>query len=228
MILCEELNSELWLPDAERERREALRKPKIVKAVGVDLGQARDYTAICVMEFQPGVTYIRGLERMNHLPYTATEDKPSIVRRVREIMAIPHLSDAQLLIDFTGVGRPVFDIFTQAGLKPIAIGITGGNAVHPAPKGYNVPKRDLVFSLVAMFQSGTLKIPAMSPEAQTLVNELMAFKMKIKSATMHDSYEAWREQDHDDLVLACSLPSWYYAYKYQRVKKRPASQGRWI
>jgi hypothetical protein len=29
--------------------------------------------------------------------------------------------------------------------------------------------------------------------------------MKVDSATGHDSYEAWRERDHDDLALAVAL-----------------------
>ena len=33
--------------------------------------------------------------------------------------------------------------------------------------------------------------------------------MKINVATGHDSYEAWREGDHDDLVLSLALAVWY-------------------
>lgn len=33
------------------------------------------------------------------------------------------------------------------------------------------------------------------------------FKVKI-STSGHDSYEAWREGDHDDLVLAALLALW--------------------
>jgi hypothetical protein len=33
-------------------------------------------------------------------------------------------------------------------------------------------------------------------------------EVKINIATGHDSYEAWREGDHDDLVLAVALACW--------------------
>jgi len=36
----------------------------------------------------------------------------------------------------------------------------------------------------------------------------MNFKIKIDHATSHDSYLAWRENVHDDLVLATSLALW--------------------
>jgi hypothetical protein len=31
----------------------------------------------------------------------------------------------------------------------------------------------------------------------------------VNVSTGHDSYEAWRESIHDDLVLAVSLACWY-------------------
>jgi hypothetical protein len=36
----------------------------------------------------------------------------------------------------------------------------------------------------------------------TLVKELLKFQLKINISTAHDPYEAWREGDHDDLVLS--------------------------
>jgi hypothetical protein len=217
-------NDEKWLPVAERERREALRRPKIIRMVGVDLGQAGDYTAITAFEFHKDMAYMRGLERLPlGTPYTA-KDKPSVVSRAKELMALPQLQEAHLLVDRSGVGRAVYDLFIENGLKTIGITITGGNVVHPVAGGFNVPKRDLVFSLVALFQAGGLRIPGLSPECDTLVKELMNFKMKIKSDTAHDSYEAWREGDHDDLVLSASLPCWFMNYRFNTKKPRKNAQ----
>jgi hypothetical protein len=44
---------------------------------------------------------------------------------------------------------------------------------------------------------------------QTLSRELPAFRVTIDPKTAHDSYSAWRERNHDDLVLALALPCWY-------------------
>jgi hypothetical protein len=44
--------------------------------------------------------------------------------------------------------------------------------------------------------------------ADTLRKELLNFKVKINISTAHDSYEAWREGDHDDLVLAVAMACW--------------------
>jgi len=37
----------------------------------------------------------------------------------------------------------------------------------------------------------------------------MNFKVKIDPQTAHDSYSAWREADHDDLVLSVALAAWF-------------------
>jgi hypothetical protein len=60
----------------------------------------------------------------------------------------------------------------------------------------------------------------MSPAfADVLINELQNFQVKVNLATGHDSYEAWREEAHDDLVLAVSLACWY---AFTRRKRREA------
>jgi hypothetical protein len=37
---------------------------------------------------------------------------------------------------------------------------------------------------------------------------ILNFCVKISVSTGHGSYEAWREGDHDDLVLTASLSAW--------------------
>jgi hypothetical protein len=56
-----------------------------------------------------------------------------------------------------------------------------------------------------------------------LVKELENFKVKVSTRTAHDSYEAWRESDHDDLVLALALACWWRERRSQAVRlaRRP-------
>jgi len=42
-----------------------------------------------------------------------------------------------------------------------------------------------------------------------LVQEFLNFLVKIDPLTGHDSYGAWREGQHDDLVLATAVACWY-------------------
>jgi hypothetical protein len=46
------------------------------------------------------------------------------------------------------------------------------------------------------------------PMLDVLMEELKNFRVKINLATGHESFEAWRERDHDDLVLAVALGCW--------------------
>ena len=71
----------------------------------------------------------------------------------------------------------------------------------------NVPKRDLVSAAQVALQNKVLRIAKM-PNADILIRELLAFRAKI-SDSGHDTYSAWREKDHDDLVLACSMAVWF-------------------
>ncbi len=213
--------------------------------VGVDLGQAADYTALAVVErrdvgtgewidhgpryrmapvlnaFGYGsgehhyheigrITYektvahldVRHLER---LPLGTSY--PAVVDRVRAVMAEPTLAGAELVVDATGVGRPVVDMLRAAGLYLTAVTITGGATVSENGWSTHVPKRDLVSELQIGLQTGRLKIAQALPEAATLVRELLAFKVKITD-NAHDTYGAWREGSHDDLVLALALAAW--------------------
>jgi len=180
--------------------------------VGVDLGQSQDYTAICVLERLESSTeagkkqfiyHLRHLERVRGMPY------PSIVDRVAKLMRAPELKgETSLVIDQTGCGRPVFDMFVEAGLDPIGISIHGGDATTHDGRNWRVPKRDLVGCLQVLLQSSRLKIASELTLEPVLQAEMLNFKQKIDPITAHDSYSAWRESDHDDLVLSVALATW--------------------
>lgn len=178
--------------------------------IGLDIGQIQDFTAICVIEKlgdinNGNVYHVRHLKR-----FTLGTSYPEIVDSVdRLITRKPLEGNAHLVVDSTGVGSPVVDMFRQSGMYPIiAVTITGGNEVNRNGVDYKVPKRDLVSNLQVLFQSGLLKIAKDLPDARTLIEELLNFKVKISNKG-HDSYEAWRENIHDDLVLSVCLAVWY-------------------
>ena len=111
-------------------------------------------------------------------------------------------------MDGTGVGRAVLDMMRASGLDPVAITIHGGDAVT-YDHGWRVPKRDLVGAMQVLLQSGRFKVSNALPLAPVLTQELLQFKVKIDPLTAHDSYGAWREGAHDDIVLACAVACWY-------------------
>ena len=177
--------------------------------VGVDLGQSQDHTAIAVVE-KIGTGEPCYHLRYLHRPPLGTK-YPQIVADVLALLGRPPLGrGVPLVVDKTGVGAAVVDMFAQADVRPRAVTITGGDTPNREdPYNLRVPKRDLAGTLVALFQSGRLKMAEGMELAPALINELVNFKVKINIATGHDSYEAWRESIHDDLVLAVALACWW-------------------
>ena len=53
-----------------------------------------------------------------------------------------------------------------------------------------------------------MRIAGTLPEVETLVHELSHFKVRVKLDSGREEFSAWRERDHDDLVLAVALAAW--------------------
>jgi hypothetical protein len=70
------------------------------------------------------------------------------------------------------------------------------------------------------FHTGKLKIAEGMELWPALKKELLNFRRKIDLRTAHDSYEHWRESDHDDLVLAAALACWWITYWRGRTRMR--------
>jgi hypothetical protein len=189
----------------------------------VDLGQTTDPTAIAILNHrvvpldkwiqndaaqnwkQESTEHfeIRHLQRLPlGMPY------PAQVQEVANIMARPPLNaGAALVVDETGVGRAVCDLFDVAGLKPVRVTITSGlETTRQGGNSWHVSKTQLISALDARIHTGELRI-APSNEAGALQEELKDFRRKVSEAGR--STWAARTGTHDDLVLACALALWF-------------------
>jgi hypothetical protein len=204
--------------------------------VGIDLGQSADFTALAVIQRVPvpigpqqrGAKkhvcelHLRHLERFPlKTLYTQIAD------HVRDLLrGSPFTEDVldgfrvrkprtELILDKTGVGEGVTDIFKERYLNPTVVTITGmGQRVNRnGMRDYSVPKQDLVAALEVPFQKSTLKVAEGLELWPVLREELLNFRRKQNKVTAHISYEHWRESDHDDLVLAAALACWKATYK---------------
>jgi hypothetical protein len=177
--------------------------------IGLDLGQAQDFTAVAIIErpYGPEVRHhVRYLRRFPlGTPY------PEIVEQVVKLAGHPALCNPDLVVDQTGVGRAVVDLFREAYLigDLVPVLITGGHTVsYGGSSSWHVPKKELVSGLQVLLQAQRLRIAKGLPEADTLAQELRNFKVKITVAG-NETFESWRERDHDDLVLAVALAAWW-------------------
>ncbi len=206
--------------------------------VGLDLGQARDRTAVVVMERveyfppvppPPSFPRRRGAyllepprrsapppppppplpERHYHVRHGERlrpgTPYPAVVERVRSILDVL-VGERCLLVDATGVGRPVVDLFEAARIYPLAITLTAGESAVQEGSRYRVPKRDLVTAVEVLLQEHRLKIGRDVRDREALVDELLSFRASV-SAAGRDSYAA-EGSGHDDLVIALALACW--------------------
>ena len=180
---------------------------------GLDLGQQGDYTALSILERtrnggrETDRYDVRHLERFE-LGTTYHE----VAKRTAEVVRSSRIPQKpELVVDATGVGRPVVEILEAEGLLPVSVTITGGDSVTrgDGTKEWRVPKRDLATTLQVLLQGGRLRIAKGLPMAEVLRAEMQSFKIKVNLQTGHDSYEHWRDGDHDDLVLSVAMATWY-------------------
>ena len=184
--------------------------------IGVDLGQMKDYTAVTILQQDFKYKSINTripIYNVRHLERIALGTSyPKIVYRLEILLQKPEIHHAQkvVLIDQTGVGQAVVDMMRQSDIKNvIGINITGGSSVNEIEGGFNVPKKELVAALQVLIQSERIKIVKDLEFADVLKEEILNFRVKIDERTGHESFEAWREQDHDDLVLSTAIAAWY-------------------
>src|SRR5262245_58751503 len=147
--------------------------------VGVDLGQAADPTAVCVLEawsqreepHKPEV-YLYTVIHLMRFPLGMSY--PAMVRDIGSLLQQPKLGGAStaLTIDETGVARARGDIFNKAGLKPIKVTITAGNEEgQNGWRRYTVPKQTLISRLDAAMHCEELFFSNDLRESVTLEQE---------------------------------------------------------
>lgn len=192
--------------------------------VGCDLGQTTDPTALCVMNHR--VVPLDGWEcndaaqywkqkRTEHFDVRHLERLPLGLaypvqaQHVASVMARPPLNTgAKLVIDETGVGRAVGDIFDAAGLRPNRVTITAGMEItQHGGNSWHVPKAHLISGVDARLHTGELAFAEGLADAPALADELKDFRRKVSEAG-RATYSA-RTGAHDDLVLAVAIALWF-------------------
>jgi len=218
--------------------------------IGLDLGQASDYTAICVMDRHAkkvGSPYVHRFGQTPYGPGGATAewrqevenvltvrylDRPplrtsytkivdGVIDRINALFPAsdyPKGGEVTLVIDGTGVGRGVADMFygrlreremnARVALWPCTI--TGGTGRASVSNAFiTLPKHELIHTGgVIPMQDGRLKWGPRIKRRDVLESELLTYTKKINIATGSTQFEPWREKEHDDLLFALCLAGW--------------------
>lgn len=174
--------------------------------LGLDLGQARDYSALAIAERRVERTGVK--DPVTWLERTATRVIVSHLERfplrlayhdvVTRVAAIARSFKGQpfeVLLDSTGVGGVVREILRRAqiGCTIYGVTITGGERVTVVPGGYHVPRHDLLSNLRVLLEQRQLEIDVPPEIGRLLEQEFL--RWGCRSA-------------HDDLVFAVALACW--------------------
>jgi hypothetical protein len=189
--------------------------------LGLDLGQRQDPSALALVERDEIV-----LDEMDYATYEKRRERryrmrflerlwlgmpyPDVVERVRQVVRQrPLVGRCTLVMDATGVGAPVLEMLRLAnlGCRIVPVNLTGGGRESQSDGVWNVPKRDLIIGLVTMLEKKELALSMRVPSARVLDKELAGMESRVTRSGQL-SFGAWREGEHDDLVMAAALACW--------------------
>lgn len=188
--------------------------------IGIDIGQKRDPTAICVAELQYREAeqpdrrrrkdtdhyVVRYLQRLPlGTPY------PEIANRLDGIcqqVAARSRQRPDVFVDATGVGAPVVDLLREASIDAgflWSVYFTHGDrrVENYAEHTVTLGKACLVSRLQALLQGCRLHLPD-DRESRALAQELLDYEIRVDE-NANDRYGAFRVGTHDDLVTAVGL-----------------------
>lgn len=147
--------------------------------IGIDLAKLQDWTVCIVLDTK--TNEVVAFRRFNQIDYTF--QKRHIVSLVQ------YWSNADIVIDSTGVGEPIYDDLKRAGCNIIPYSFTNASKVR------------LIENLIIKFENQEIKIPG--EEFPELLNELEIFEYKMLPG---GSVRYGHPSDkHDDCVISLAL-----------------------
>jgi len=184
--------------------------------MGIDVGQRREPSALCVAESQrrevsSGTAVHHLIRHLERLP--AGTPFPDVARRAAEVsagIASRTEESPRVFIDATGLGQALVDLFDEA-LKEVRVVtpvyFTHGDRRQESGTGWHsevsLGKAHLVCRLQTLLQTGRLHLPH-TREAEILATELMDYQGHVES-NANDRYGAFTVGTQDDLVTALGL-----------------------
>lgn len=174
--------------------------------VGVDLAKLHDYTAIVVIDTTLLASEEKYVVSAVYRYPIGIEYHRVASHIIEQVLGFPYEGDVTLVVDATGLGAPVLEQFRANLSSVMGVTITGGSNFARKGNDFNIPKIDLISTLLSVVENRCLYFAQEIPELDTMIHELMAFQGHF-SETGRIRYEG--RQAHDDMVIALALGVWY-------------------
>lgn len=219
--------------------------PDVEFIIGQDIAKKFDYTTTVVHRIVPEL--IRGSydNRVYYFEDVVFRDKAQL--RYSEITdytnelidSLDLAGQCALLVDSTGVGEAVFDLYEAAGLDPLGIIFTGGESVRTRRErplssmgtsrfgsisNFDVPKVDLVGSLQVYVQQGRLRMAEGLRYEHDAQEQYRNFVGRINENTKYVKYGNASDEIHDDIVVADAMCTWYTQHMKKMLRSKPLAE----
>jgi len=181
---------------------------------GLDLGQSTDHSALAGVDRQrlPEPMFRRKFRYVIRFldEYPLGMSYPDQVRRAVDTFNNPIVRGSRVGVDYTGVGRPVYDILKEARPPVILYPMltTGGHAItfDKSTREYHIPKVEQVSLLQLLLQADLIAWHESLPHAAKLADQLAKYRVKI-TKSKNETFGAM-SGTNDDLVSAVMSAVW--------------------
>jgi len=154
--------------------------------MGVDLAEAEDFTAIAIID--KNTNHVVHFDRFQKRDYPL--QKEHIIQKARRY------NNARVVIDATGIGRPVYEDLRRAGVFVEDFVFSGRS------------KEELIGKLIVFIEEKYVRIP----DIPVLVEELKAFEYQYINPKTGENLKNIKygapKGYHDDCVIALALAVW--------------------
>lgn len=186
---------------------------------GLDLGQSRDHSALCAVEkvrLDPPV-YRRKWQYIVRLlnEYSLGLDYTDQVAEFVKVLSHPALRKSRVAVDYTGVGRPVYDMLAKARppvlLFPMLTHAGKESTFDEDTREIHVPKLDVVTNLQILIQLGLIHAHPKLPTYERLTKQFEKYKLRMKESPLRKKKtETFGAESgfNDDLVSAVMTACW--------------------
>lgn len=183
-------------------------------SLGLDLGQSQDHSVLCGVERVrlPVPVHRRKFEYVVRVleEYPLGASYPDQVKRTVGTLNHPQLAGSRCGVDYTGVGRPVYDMLREARPKVLLYPIltTGGHntTFDPKTREVHLPKAELVSLLQVLIQTNLIHVHRKTKSAARLNDQLARFRRRTTEAK-NQTFGA-EQGSNDDLVTALATACW--------------------
>lgn len=187
--------------------------------IGMSLGQQGGNTGLAIIVTKidydkPTRKYFYKFQCTELKRFPAGMPFTEIAEQVDKIRHHIKLKDSCLVMDITGVGDPIAQLFRK--FDPICLTFTGGYGIQQlGGSSFRIPLQDILASLRIAFETRRIKFAPGMELYDDMLLELESIEEGRTPSAGKGEQVLWRERPHDDLTFSIASVLWFTARDYR-------------